>query len=561
MTTFKEELLQKMSSGIPFFHIVTHEEARVEDDVLDVARDFQSYVWEWTCTSGLKLIMTKDEDDNMIAARELQKDYFEDVSIPEDTNELNTMLQTIPKADMIVNPGMENRHIFLLKDAYHHLTDAQSVRFLRDIYEFCSSSQIFVIFVSPKLHIPLDLEKIVNVIDYQLPTKKDIESIFDQTVRDANNSVPENFNDSGEIKKKLVRDFTPSKDLREQLVAAAIGMTTLEAREVFQLAIVRHGEFNKDAIETIQDEKAQVVKKSGVLEYYKPPTKTGFGSIGGVKKLKEWLKIKQKGFTDKAREYGLEPPKGILLIGTPGGGKTLVAKSIGIEWGIPTLKFDVALVFDKYVGESEKKIDNVFKVADSIGNCVLWVDEIEKALAGSSGDSDGNGVTKKVLGKILTYMNDKTSEVFIVATANDPRKLPPELFRKGRFDESFVVDLPSEEERKEIFDIHIRKRKRDSKKFDLNKLAKNSENMVGAEIEEAVKTAMYIAFDENREFTTEDIITAIKSTKSLYETRKEDIDYIRDWAKDNARAAGDGAGQNMSLPQKKNRRTKLNIAK
>jgi SpoVK/Ycf46/Vps4 family AAA+-type ATPase len=306
-----------------------------------------------------------------------------------------------------------------------------------------------------------------------------------------------------------------------------------EAENVFARSLVEKRTLD---VETILSEKEQVIRKSGVLEYY--PASEKFSDVGGLNALKDWLSTRQAAFTEKARDFGLPEPRGILILGVQGCGKSLTCKAIGSLWRLPLLRLDIGRIFSGIVGSSEENVRRAIRVAESVAPVVLWMDEMEKGFAGvkSSPFSDA-GTTSRVFGTFVTWLQEKTAPVFVVATANDISQLPPELMRKGRFDEIFFVDLPSEEERKDIFAIHLSKRKRDPKSFDLDLLAKNTPGFSGAEIEQSVVSALFDAFHAGRELNTDDIVKAVKQSVPLSVTMEEEISSLREWARTRARAA------------------------
>jgi SpoVK/Ycf46/Vps4 family AAA+-type ATPase len=283
-------------------------------------------------------------------------------------------------------------------------------------------------------------------------------------------------------------------------------------------------------------EKQQIIRKSGLLEYY--ATSEGFASVGGLAVLKEWLSKRAMAFSNEARAFGLPAPKGILMLGVQGCGKSLCAKAVSTQWQLPLLRFDMGRMFGSLVGSSEENVRRAIAVAESVAPAILWVDEIDKAFAGSqgSGATDG-GTTARVFGTFLTWLSEKSAPVFVVATANDISQLPPELLRKGRLDEIFFVDLPSREERLEVFRIHINKRGRDATGFDLEALAQRSPDFSGAEIEEAINSGLYDAFYSQAELTTEHVLTALGQTVPLAKTMDEQINRLRSWAEGRARNA------------------------
>jgi SpoVK/Ycf46/Vps4 family AAA+-type ATPase len=323
---------------------------------------------------------------------------------------------------------------------------------------------------------------------------------------------------------------------RERLLQAALGLTLGEAENVFAKIVVKNERLSAEDVNEVFAEKQQIIRKSGLLEYY--ATDENFDHVGGLNVLKDWLSKRAVAFTNEAREFGLPAPRGILMLGVQGCGKSLCAKSVSNLWQLPLLRFDMGRMFGSLVGSSEENVRRAISVAESVAPAILWVDEIDKAFAGSqgSGSADG-GTSARVFGTFLTWLSEKTAPVFVVATANDISHLPPELLRKGRLDEIFFVDLPALNERKEIFKIHIARRKRDLLKFDLDALAKASAEFSGAEIEEAVNSALYDAFYARTELATENIQTSLSQTVPLARTMDEQINRLRSWAEGRARNA------------------------
>jgi SpoVK/Ycf46/Vps4 family AAA+-type ATPase len=295
---------------------------------------------------------------------------------------------------------------------------------------------------------------------------------------------------------------------REKLVQAALGLTAAQAQRVFAKAIVADGVLDDRDIGLVTDEKKQIIRESEALEFY-PVTET-LADVGGLGVLKDWLRLRERAFTQEARAYGLPSPRGVALIGIPGTGKSLTAKMIGGLWQLPLLRLDVGALFGSLVGESEERARRALRLAETCAPAVVWIDEVEKALA--SGGLDG-GTSTRVFGTILTWMQEKTAPVFVVASANDISRLPPELLRKGRFDEIFFLDLPTLAERKEIFAVHLRK-------------------YVGAEIEQAIVDAMYVGFGAGREFTTEDVAAALKRQVPLSVSARETVGALRNWLRE-----------------------------
>jgi SpoVK/Ycf46/Vps4 family AAA+-type ATPase len=379
-----------------------------------------------------------------------------------------------------------------------------------------------IIMVSPVLEIPPELEKEITVLNHPLPGKDDLGVLLDTIIADLADS-------------KKVQIQLESAD-RKKLLQAASGLTLAEAENVFAKILVKNQRLDLDGIAEVFSEKQQIVRKSGLLEYH-TATET-FGNVGGLAALKDWLNKRATAFSDEARAFGLPVPRGILMLGVQGCGKSLCAKAVATQWQLPLLRFDMGRMFGSLVGSSEQNVRRAIAVAESIAPVILWVDEIDKAFAGaaSSGNSDA-GTTARVFGTFLTWLSEKTAPVFVVATANDISQLPPELLRKGRLDEIFFVDLPGQAEREEIFRIHIAKRGRDPVNYDIPACADATPDFSGAEIEEAINSALYDAFSAHQELATAHILQAIRQTVPLAKTMDEQIHRLRTWSEGRARNA------------------------
>ena len=328
-----------------------------------------------------------------------------------------------------------------------------------------------------------------------------------------------------------------SSRLREKLAKAALGFHSESAKNVFAKALLMFGRLDERAIGVIIDEKRRLIKHSGILEFF--DAEETIESIGGLHTLKNWLRKREKAFTEEAHDYGLPSPKGLLLIGVQGTGKSLTAKAISDLWRLPLLRFDVGKVFGSLVGQSEERMRLALSLAETVSPCLLWVDEIDKSFAGVAGNSRGDsGTSARVFGTLITWMQEKTSPVFVVSTANNVRSLPPELLRKGRFDEIFFIDLPTLSEREEVFRVHLEKVRPVIREYDIKSLAVKSEGFSGAEIEQAVIEAMFNAFDDGqRDFTTEDILQSLDDIVPLSKFMQEQVDGLRRWAEGRARTA------------------------
>ena len=484
------ELETLIRARYPIIYVVSWEEKRVEDALRAITDARKKKMYQWTVTQGMVL--------NPANRDEATRD---------------------PLAALDFVFQSRDQAVFVFKDFHPFLTDVSIIRRLRDLTYALKTSYKTLVLLSPLLKLPPELEKEITVVDYALPSLEDLGVLLDSIIA----SVKSN--------PQVQTEMTTLE--REHLLKAAQGLTATEAENVFAKSLVEKRCFDVDVI---LSEKEQIIRKSGILEY--SPAAEGFGDVGGLDLLKDWMDKRTVAFTEKARDFGLPAPKGILMLGVQGCGKSLSAKAIASLWRLPLLRMDVGKIFGGIVGQSEENIRKAIRVAESTAPNVVWIDELEKGFAGtqSSGFSDG-GTTARVFGTFITWLQDKTAPCFVVATANDVTALPPELLRKGRFDEIFFVDLPSEAERAEIFGIHLQKRRRDPEEFDLTLLAAHSHGYSGAEIEQAVISALYDAFDLEREVTTEDVLAVVGQSVPLSLTMKEKIDVLREWSETRARPA------------------------
>jgi len=312
------------------------------------------------------------------------------------------------------------------------------------------------------------------------------------------------------------------------------GLTEEEAERALSQALVSRYSICPETVTDVIEAKKSLLKRQEMLEFV--PSGDSMTSVGGLDSLKSWLAQRRGAWEDKAREFGLEPPRGVIILGVQGCGKSLCARAVAGEWKLPLVKFDTAAIYDKYIGETEKRIQKVFKVAESLAPCVLWIDELEKVFAGSGADSASAdaGVSSRLLASFLSWMQDRKAPVFVAATCNNVTVLPPELIRKGRFDELFFVDLPNQAEREQIFAIQLEKRKRNPAEFDLERVSVAARGFSGAEIESAVQTAMYAAFAQKQDVSTQGLLDALSGTVPLSTTRAEEIQDLRAWAKERA---------------------------
>jgi hypothetical protein len=397
--------------------------------------------------------------------------------------------------------------VIVLKDFHEYWNNPQVKRKIRNLSQKFKYNRKTIIIITPLQRVPDEIRDDAVIIHFPPPDMEELSADLDLLL--STTGVPS----------------TLSRQGKEKLLQASLGMTLNQARRSFSKAIVMHGSLNEGDVDAIIADKKDILSQSDALEFYSL-TETP-ENVGGLAVLKEWLRLRERAFTKEARDYGLPAPKGIALIGIPGTGKSLTAKMIADVWHLPLLRLDVGALFGSLVGESEERTRRALSLAETIAPCILWVDEIEKAFAFGSGDA---GTSQRVFAHLLTWMQDKTAPCFVVATANNIAALPPELLRKGRFDEIFFLDLPNEEERREIFSVHLRKRKCLPVEYDISRLARVSEGYVGAEIEQTIIDAMYIAFNENsRRVTTDDIVLCIGNQVPLSVSQRETIAALRTW--------------------------------
>src|SRR3984957_14638979 len=498
---FQAELETLIRARYPILYILSSEETRVQSLVMDIAAKRQKKVFEWSYSTGI-----------VPAGTSIQSHKHRNGATKDPLMALDYVIEQVEPA------------IFLFKDFHPFLTrnNFAVTRKLKEIALHLKNSLKTIVLVSPVIETPTELEKEITLLNHPLPSRDDLAALLEKIIADVKQfrQVSIDLDDAG----------------RERLLQAALGLTLGEAENVFAKIIVKDERLSAEDVNDVFAEKQQIIRKSGLLEYY--TTEESFTNVGGLGVLKNWLSKRAVAFTNEAREFGLPFPKGILMLGVQGCGKSLCAKAVSNLWQLPLLRFDMGRMFGSLVGSSEENVRRAIAVAESVAPAILWVDEIDKAFAGSqgSGSTDG-GTTARVFGTFLTWLSEKTAPVFVVATANDISQLPPELLRKGRLDEIFFVDLPAPSERKEIFKIHILKRKRDPEKFDLDLLANASTEFSGAEIEEAVNSALYDAFYAKQELSTENIRTSISQTVPLARTTDEQINRLRHWAEGRARNA------------------------
>jgi len=500
-----EDLKYMLDANYPLIYLASPEYGRIIQKIRSIAFRKGYEFNTWDLVDGLQSHIKKEGNNNL--------DKVDKHQSHGETENPDSLLEFLLKG----NKEKENtKEIIIIEDAHKQFSDEKFIVQLRKITQYFKVLNKHLLLLSPFFKLPVELEKYVTVVNMPLPDKADLEKRLG-VVLGGENSINE--------------------DLKKLLLDAAAGLTDTEADLAFRLAKEKVGLDKREAIKIIASEKSQIIRKSGILDYYQTNENLD-SSVGGLDNLKKWLKLRSKAFERKAKDFGLKEPKGMLLLGVPGTGKSLTAKSIASEWNQPLLKLDIGKVFQAEVGSSENNIRMAIQTAEAIAPCVLWIDEIEKGLSSGGGEKDG-GTNSRVFSTILTWMQEKTKPVFVVATANNISNLPPELLRKGRFDEIFFIDLPTKMERENIFKIHLKKNGQNGI-TDFEKLVEKSKYFNGAEIEEVVKEAMFNAYIENNEnpqIKLLHLINACEVIVPLAVTMKTKIDGLREWASTRARPA------------------------
>ncbi len=504
---FIKHLSDLFKARFSYIYIPTWEENRLEDilkkisttkEIIKTERD----LYTWTSTKGL---IKKGEKNELVS----------------NTKDPMKALSFIEKN--------ENPSVFMLKDFHvffgynNSQPDPNVIRRLRDLSPVIKNgnSPKNIVFTSPVVCLPIELQKDMTILEFDLPAYEDIMKVL--------NDIIDQNKDTGKIK------FEINDYVKERLVKAAQGLTLQEAENAFARAMAHDGCLNIKDVKVIFEEKQQIIRKTGILEFIN--TELNMDDVGGLENLKRWLTKRNKSWQDKAKKYSIPAPKGVLITGVPGCGKSLVAKSISSMWQLPLLRLDMGRIFQGIVGSSEENMRKAISTAEAVAPSILWIDEIEKGFSGSGGRGD-SGTSARIFGTFLTWMQEKKKPVFVVATANNINALPSEFLRKGRFDEIFFVDIPTQREREAILLVHLVKRLKNkdilgdfkiSKNF-VEKLASITEGFTGAELEQIVISALFEGFSEERNIRPDDFLKAVKDTIPLSETMKENILSIRSWA-------------------------------
>jgi SpoVK/Ycf46/Vps4 family AAA+-type ATPase len=490
-----------MRARFPYLYVATWEEARALQLVTTAAKDVdlirtERRVLDWSLTRGF---------------------YEDGIPVEGDTKQPLKALDFIEK--------FEDPAVFVLKDFHVVLgaggrsPDHQVVRRLRDLLPALkhSPNPKNVVIIAPQLALPIELEKDVTVLEFELPSFDEIRGVLTQMI--------ETNRDTG----RVFIDVTEEDE--ERLAKAAMGLTLHEAENAFARAMVQDGKLDISDVEVVLEEKRQTIRKSGILEYIK--SDLNIADVGGLQNLKRWLIKRNKSWLDSAARYNLPAPRGVLITGVPGCGKSLVAKAVSAMWQVPLLRLDVGRIFSGVVGSSEENMRRAIETAEAVAPCVLWIDEVEKGFGSVTGPSGDSGTSARIFGTFLTWMQEKSKPVFVVATANNISALPPEMMRKGRFDEIFFVDLPTDSERREpeVTGEFV------ADESALSALADATEGFVGAELEQVVVSGLFEAFYENRSISLDDFLKAVRFTVPLSVTQSEQIQQLREWANVRAVAA------------------------
>ncbi|MDJ0510129.1 MAG: AAA family ATPase [Crocosphaera sp.] len=480
--TFQQEFQLLLRACYPLIYIPTPEEERLEKAIAQCAQTLQNRnIYTWDFVDGYQ-----DNPNNEGVGR-------------------RNPLQAL---EFVENLPNSVGGIFILRDFQRFLEDVSVSRKLRNLARSLKSQAKNIIIIAPQVQIPEELTEVLTVVDFALPTATEIKTEIERLLAATGQSL--------------------SDSLIDELVRASQGLSLERIRRVLTRCIASHGRMEPEDVELILEEKRQSIRQTQILDFY--PATEQISDIGGLDNLKDWLLRRGGAFSEKARSYGLPHPRGLLLVGIQGTGKSLTAKAISHHWHLPLLRLDVGRLFGGLVGESESRTRQMISLAEALSPCVLWIDEIDKAFAGVEGKGDG-GTTSRVFGTFITWLAEKKSPVFVVATANNIKALPPEMLRKGRFDEIFFVGLPIQGEREAIFTVHLsRLRPHNLKTYDIKRLAYETPDFSGAEIEQTLIEAMHIGFSQNRDFTTDDILEAASQIIPLARTAQEEIEFLQQWA-------------------------------
>jgi len=511
-----ERLKVLIDSSTPIVVMETVEESRAVRMVRLACAALNLAAFEWTIATGLMRTGSNPVVSDLDGGA-FPPGGYRSGSVDELAESAKALYDSRDPAKMLANlEGISIEAAFILKDLHRHMEDAVVVRRLRDVGQKFATNRRTVILTAPKISIPPELASLVEYLELPLPDRQRLRQIIDEV---------------------LVR-VSKTHTLQRRLDAAGLdnmadnlrGLTEEESERAISQALVARYALCPETVTDVLEAKKSLLRRSEMLEFIE--VSDTLAGVGGIENLKRFLAQRRGSWEDSARAFGLDPPRGVIILGVQGCGKSMCARAIAGEWKLPLVKFDTAAVYDKYIGETEKRIQKVFQVAEGLAPCVLWIDELEKVFAGSGPDSASAdaGVSSRLLASFLSWMQDRKAPVFVAATCNNVSVLPPELIRKGRFDELFFVDLPNQSERKQILTIQLSKRKRNPAEFHLDRIAAAARGYSGAEIESVVQTALYAAYSQKQQVADQQLLDAIRATVPLSTTRAEEIQQLREWA-------------------------------
>jgi ATP-dependent 26S proteasome regulatory subunit len=502
-----------IDSSAPIVVMETVEEVRAVRLVRAACGSLNLATFEWSIASGLARC-GNEGNEVVVDSR------FPAGGTGQDATDLaaQAIYNTREPAQVLgVLEGISIEAAFILKDFHRHMEDPVVVRRLRDVGQKFSKNRRTVVIIAPSIKMPPELACLVEYLELPLPDKQRLRQIIDEMI----------------VRVGKTRTLRRSLDIAglDAMADNLRGLTEEQAERAVSQAIVTRYGLTAEIVTDVLQAKKEMLRRSEMLDFV--DVSDTMASVGGLENLKHWLEQRRGTWEEKARAFGLEPPRGVVILGVQGCGKSMCAQAIAGEWKLPLVKFDTAAIFDKYIGETEKRIQKVFQVAEELSPCVLWIDELEKVFAGSGPDSASAdaGVSSRLLAAFLSWMQERKAPVFVAATCNNVSALPPELIRKGRFDELFFVDLPNQAERKQIFALELARRKRRPAEFDLDRVAAAARGYSGAEIQAAVQAALYASFSSKQPLATASLIDALAMTVPLSATRAEEIQELRNWAR------------------------------
>src|SRR5438477_813497 len=514
-----ERLKILINSSTPIVVMETIEETRAVGLVRAACAELNMAVFEWSIADGL---VRSGSNVPAIPGADLQMRintarHASNPDAPESSK--SAIYNTQDPVQALANlETMTLEAVFILKDFHRHMDSPVIVRRLRDVGQKFSANRRTLVLTAPSIAMPPELTGLIEYLDLPLPDRQRLLQIIDEI-----------FNRLATTKTYAVKRALDASGV-DAVANNLRGLTEEEADRAVSQALVRRNALCPEMVTDVLEAKKELLRHSGMLEFI--DVSDNMASVGGLDNLKRWLAQRRGAWEESAREFGLEPPRGMIVLGVQGCGKSLCARAVAGEWKIPLVKFDTAAIFDKYIGETEKHIQKVFKVAEGLAPCVLWIDELEKVFAGSQPDSASvdAGVSSRILAAFLGWMQERKAPVFVAATCNNVTALPPELIRKGRFDELFFVDLPNQSERKQIFAIQLKRRKRNPEDFELDRVAATARGYSGAGIDAAVQTGLYAAYSCEQPLSTQALLDALKATIPLGTTRAQANQVLRQWA-------------------------------